>query len=271
MIGFLFWNLNKKPLQNLIANLASRYEVDVLMLVECSIPPAALLETLNRRDSSQYHYVPQLGCEEIEIFTRFPSQFIKPISEADRFTIRHLALPGVPDILLAVTHVHSKLYANDIDQLVESQSLATSIEVAEDSVGHSRTALVGDLNMNPFEDGVASATGLHGVMCRSIAERKSRVIQGKEYRFFYNPMWSLFGDGSPGPPGTYYYDKGGHKVYFWNMFDQVLIRPDLLGRFQLDRLRILESDGELSLLSPSGVPDTNIASDHLPISFGLAL
>lgn len=125
--------------------------------------------------------------------------------------------------------------------------------------------------MNPFEAGVVSAAGLHGVMSRRIAQRGARVIQKRKWPFFYNPMWSLLGDESPGPPGTYYYTRPEHKVFFWNMFDQVLIRPDLLHLFNSEDLEILQSDGDISFLSSRGLPDRNVASDHLPIFFKLDL
>ena len=258
-------------MQKIVANLALRYEVDVLMLVECSIEPSVLLTTLNRHRRSEYHYAPGRVCKKIEIFTRYPRQFIEPIYEEDRLTIRNLKLPGAIDLLLAVTHFPSKLYWNDASQTTESIELANSIRLAEKQVGHFRTVLVGDLNMNPFEDGVVSANGLHGVMSRNIAEKGTRVVQAKEYPFFYNPMWSLFGDATPGPPGTYYYGRSEHKVFFWNIFDQVLIRPDILPLFSNEDMEIVTSDGDTSFLSSQGVPDANIASDHLPIFFRIGL
>ena len=271
MTSFLFWNLNGKSLQKIAANLALRYEVDVLMLVECSIAPGLLLRTLNRHHSSEYHYAPGRLCKKVEIFTRYHSQFIQPIYEKDRLTIRHLKPPEVTDILLAVTHFPSKLHWSDSSQAFGSVELANSIRLAEKRAGHSRTILVGDLNMNPFEDGVISANGLHGIMSRHIAEKRTRVVQTKEYPFFYNPMWNLLGDTTPGPPGTYYYRKSEPIVFFWNMFDQVLIRPDLLPLFSNKDLKILTSDGDTSFLSSQGVPDANIASDHLPILFKFEL
>lgn len=270
MTSFLFWNLNRKPLQQIVANLVLHYEVDVLMLVECSIEPSVLLKTLNQHRRSEYHYAPGI-CKKVEIFTRYPRQFIEPIYEEDRLTIRNLKLPGAIDLLLAVTHFPSKLYWSDASQTAESIELANSIRLAEEQVGHFRTVLVGDLNMNPFEDGVVSANGLHGVMSRNIAEKGTRVVQRKEYPFFYNPMWGLFGDATPGPPGTYYHSRSEHKVFFWNIFDQILIRPDLLPLFSNEDLEMVTSDGDTSFLSSQGVPDANIASDHLPIFFRLGL
>ncbi len=271
MTAFLFWNLKRKLLEKLVANLALRYQVDVIMLAECSIEPEVLLRTLNPPGSYDYHYAPGIGCRKVEIFTRFPGDFIRPRYEEDRLTIRHLKLPGLTDVLLAVTHFPSKLYWSDSDQAFECVRLANSIRSLESDVGHSRTVLVGDLNMNPFEDGVVSAIGLHGVMSRTIAEKRKRTVGGTEYPFFYNPMWGLFGDATPGPPGTYYYSRSEPRVFFWNMFDQVLIRPDLLHRFSNEDLEIVESDGDTSFISRRGVPDTNVASDHLPIFFRLRL
>ena len=271
MISFLFWNINRKNLQRSIASLTRRYEVDVLMLAECQIEIGTMLRELNKRGGSGYHYSPGIGCEKIEVFTQFPRQFIQPVYETSRLTIRHLRLPGLTNILLAITHLPSKLHWNEHSQAAECVEVSTSIRTAERKVGHARTVLVGDLNMNPFEDGMVNANGLHGVMSRSIAQKGTRVVQSREYPFFYNPMWGLLGDGTPGPSGTYYYSNAEHRVFFWNMFDQVLVRPDLLKRLDNRGLEILESDGEVSFLSNKGLPDKNVASDHLPVMFRLVL
>jgi hypothetical protein len=55
------------------------------------------------------------------------------------------------------------------------------------------------------------------------------------------------------------------------MFDQVLVRPELMDRFPNHELKILTAVGEKSLVSPSGVPDRKGASDHLPVLFKLDL
>ena len=241
------------------------------MLAECEIEVGILLRELNEGGRSDYHYSTGIGREKIEVFTRFPSEFIKPVDETERLTIRNLKLPGLTNILLAVIHFPSKSYWSESSQATECVELSNFIKMAERRVGHKRTVLVGDLNMNPFENGMVNANGLHGVMNRSIAQEGKRIVQSQEYPFFYNPMWGLFGDGTPGPSGTYYYRRAEHTMFFWNMFDQVLIRPDLLSRFDNKGLEILESDGEISFLLDTGLPDKNAASDHLPIMFRLTL
>lgn len=273
MAVFLFWNLNNKPLQETIARLATQHEVDVLMFAECAIEPGILLETLNQNleSTSRYYYSPSVGCKKIKVFTRCNHESIRPMYEEAGLTIRHLKLPKMPDILIAVSHFPSKLRWHDDSQALECVNLARAIRDTENRVGHSRTVLVGDFNMNPFESGVVSANGLHAVMSRCIAKERTRVVNGREYSFFYNPMWSFFGDTSPGPSGTYYYRSSELKVFFWNIFDQVLIRPDLLDLFSNEDLKILNTDGDISLLSPRGMPNIKSGSDHLPILFKLTL
>ena len=175
------------------------------------------------------------------------------------------------DVLLAVTHLPSKLYWSSESQSQSCTQLAREIRRCEAESGHTRTILVGDLNMNPFEFGMVSSQGLHGTMARRVAERECRTALNREYPLFYNPMWGHFGDGIDGPPGTYYNSRAEHVCYFWNMFDQVLVRPSLLDAFDNDHLRILDTSGEDSLLTAGGRPSKSEASDHLPIVFGLEL
>ncbi|GAB4457951.1 MAG: hypothetical protein OHK0029_18480 [Armatimonadaceae bacterium] len=118
---------------------------------------------------------------------------------------------------------------------MEAVSLARRIHELETERDITRTVLVGDLNLNPFDVGVVGTEGLHAVMTQQTALRESRTVQGKQYPFFYNPMWSHFGDNADTPAGTYYQDRAEAICYFWNMFDQVLIRPSLISRWQEEK------------------------------------
>jgi hypothetical protein len=84
-------------------------------------------------------------------------------------------------------------------------------------------------------------------------------------------MWNFFGDArGDKPPGTYYRAGSDNVEYFWHTFDQVLIRPDLLDRFESGKLRILTTDGIAGFLR-NGIPNKSNASDHLPLLFKIAL
>ncbi len=270
MMTFLFWNLNKKPLERLVADLAELHEVDALILAENEIPTHVMLESLNRRDDFMFHQTHSQS-EKIVIYTRFSGDFLQEVFDSPRLTIRRLRLPEREEVLLAAVHQPDKFHWRDDSQSQECGALALKILSVEKQEGHGRTVLVGDFNMNPFEAGMVSAIGLNAVMTRALAERQQRKVQDREYPFFYNPMWGHFGDASEGPPGTYYNRRSEHVVYFWNMFDQVLIRPALLSIFRNEELKILSAIGERSLVTTRGVPDRSVGSDHLPILFSLDL
>ncbi len=124
--------------------------------------------------------------------------------------------------------------------------------------------------MNPFEAGMIMGNCFNSVMSRNIAKKGSRIVQGKEYKYLYNPMWSFFGDLSKTPLGTHYYNSSTHINYHWNIFDQVLIRPELIDCVKYDELKILVNDGNLNLLNKNGIPDKKV-SDHLPLLFTIDL
>ena len=270
MISLLFWNVGRLSRHALIARLARANDADVILLAEVADEPVDLLRELNKTQAS-YFFSPGIGNTKILAFTRFSDQFFRPSAETDRLTIRRLALPGLEEILLAVVHFPSKLHWSERSQAMECTELGAEIRKEEERAGHQRTILVGDLNMNPFESGMVSAAGLHAVMDRRIAREGSRVVQGREYPFFYNPMWGLLGDGSRGPAGTFFHRHAEQEAYFWNMFDQVLVRPALLDRFDFKDLAILDDTGAERLVKDSGVPDRDVGSDHLPVLFRLNL
>lgn len=204
-------------------------------------------------------------CDYLTFFAAFDAGFLVPAFESARVSIRRLALPARQEILLAAAHLPSRLHFSDESMIFECTNLARMIREQEVASGHQRTILLGDLNVNPFEVGVVGTGGLHAVMSRQVASRGSRTVQSREYDFFYNPMWGHFGDRSGGVPGTYYYDRAEHVTYFWNIFDQVLVRPALLSGLASDGVRVLTSAGGASLLGPGGLPNRSIGSDHLPL------
>ncbi len=229
--------------------------------------PNSVLSALNCGSLGGFHF-PLSECAAVRVFTRFSRDFLTPVDESDRVSIRRLDLPARNQIVLAAAYLPSKLYSSDDSQGYECAELSRQIVAGEEKVGHQRTVLVGDLNVNPFEHGMISSGGLHAVSSRKVASRGSRTVRGREYPFFYNPMWGHFGDAAGDTAGSYYYERAQHVNYFWNLFDQVLIRPELARSFDPSQLRIVKSIGSRSLVRQDGTPDSKF-SDHLPIVFEL--
>jgi endonuclease/exonuclease/phosphatase family metal-dependent hydrolase len=89
---------------------------------------------------------------------------------------------------LRATFLASKLFRGPADQYHAARSLREKIVEAEDSAGHQNSLLIGDFNMNPFEEGMNAADGLHGVMDKQIAERMSRRFQRKKKWDFFSQI-----------------------------------------------------------------------------------
>ena len=268
---FLFWNIGRRPLLGLVAAAVAEYQVDVLVLAECEIPEDRLRLALRKTRGFSYFssngYSPRL-----KMYSRFPERFLQAVEDYPRMSIRCLQHPLGQELLLVAVHLPSKMYQEREDQLIGCTRFARRIMDAESRAGHTRTIVVGDFNMNPFEPGVVGADGFHAIMDPRIAAGRSRRVQGEDCTYFYNPMWHCFGDGESGPMGTYFFNRSGRPInYFWHTFDQVLIRPDLLESFDPKRLSVVTKIGDTTLIAESGRPDKSVGSDHLPLIFDLSL
>ncbi|MFO0799571.1 MAG: endonuclease/exonuclease/phosphatase family protein [Gemmataceae bacterium] len=266
-LSVLFWNLNAQPLAPRVGRLAASLSADVVILAECETTPAVVSRALNAAGASRYGLAPGCG-EKLRVFTRLPAGAIQPLTQDPLEAWLGFALeaPTLPSLILFVAHLPSKLWSDTHDQLLASLELAQDIAAEERRASHSRTMVVGDLNANPFEPSVVWAGGLHALMTKELAAMDQRTIRKREYPVFYNPMWGVFGDTNPGQPGTFFRVSSASVNYFWNTYDQVLLRPDLMNR--LGNLQILDTDGTDSLLR-DGRPDTVAGSDHLPLYFRL--
>ncbi len=267
MATFLFWNINRKPLSARIARLAAGNAVDVVILAECELEPSDVVTSLNSLGYG-WESLPSYD-NRIRVFSRLNDATWHLAQTDAHWSIYRIQSSHFPDCLLAAAHLLSKLHSDKQDRELGVRSLMADIRTFERDMQPTRTILVGDLNMNPFEAGITGADGIHGVMSQSIAFAEKRIVQRREYEYFYNPMWGLFGDRTPGPSGTYFSGSTGAISYFWHMLDQILVRPSLMGK--LIEVRILDSDGSQSLLTKIGRPDSKEGSDHLPLLFRIDL
>lgn len=263
-MNLLYWNINKKNLVDEIKSLSQEFDVDIIILAESPISDASFLNNLNI-DRQRKFLLPLDLSDRLKIYTRFNREAVIPISDSGGVAIRQIMPPIGLNFILVAVHLQSKLHLAPVDHSLLSVRLSNAIADAESRIGHERTIVIGDFNMNPFEDGLVSADGLHAVMDRSTAMRRKRTVLGEKRNFFYNPMWSRLGDLSKGPPGTYHYSSSGQVCFFWNTFDQVLLRPSLLQYFSEENLKIITKFNGTSLLNYSGIPDKIRFSDHLPI------
>lgn len=256
---YLFWNTHhNKMINDILSELIIENDISVVILAEYSAKISELVDTLAVHGIAMRCY--DSCCPRITMLGSIDEVEMK--KDSDHATIQII---NGRDILCGV-HLNSKQYDGHKGyREVYIEGIIHDIQDTEKELSTENTIIVGDFNINPYEPECTDARYFHGMPVLAEAERKKREVAGKEYRMFYNPMWHFFGDYAQ-PYGTYYYNAGGSQNTYWNIFDQVLLRPALKGRFVKESLKILTKTNTRSLLDNKEHPDKTI-SDHLPIMF----
>ncbi|AZV58843.1 endonuclease/exonuclease/phosphatase family protein [Clostridium sp. AWRP] len=260
-MNYLFWNTNKKKINDILVMMIKDLSCDIVGLAEYEDDIDKLLKDLSN-DGINLYEKPSIGCR-INVLTKYYPEKIKLGIEENYYTIKKIPHDTLKEHIVTFVHLPSNMYkSDDFDKLSELIDMRISIEKSENDFNNFNSIIVGDFNMNPFEKPMIAAKGFHSIFDRKTAQKKKRKILGKEYLMFYNPMWNLFGD-IKRPPGTYYYNNSDQVNYYWNMFDQVIIRPQLINN--LKNLQIITDIRGKSLLK-NNKPSV---SDHLPIFFNI--
>lgn len=256
----LFWNTSKNPrINSYIQDIIIDNKIDIIVLAEYKANIDSLKSMLYKYDINMNQYE-SIGCDRITLLGNY-----KDIEPA--FQNAYCSLQVIQSkYILACVHLPSKLHCDRSKKDIVVREIIYEIQMLEEALSCDNTILVGDFNENPYEFGCLAADGFHGLPDYIEAKRKYRKILGNKFKMFYNPMWNLLGDFSF-PSGTFFYNGNDVENPFWNIFDQVMIRPCLRKKFIDDELKIIYQAGESSLInSKINRPEKKI-SDHLPIVF----
>lgn len=273
---FLFWNIEKKSsCFDVIVDLVRDEAFDVIAIAELPIGQEENLLTRLQVEDSNYLKLIATTPEKVFVYYKKSTTQLKNQFNEGKVAIKKVTSnKGTIISYVSFLHLDSKVNCSDEELAERINTISRSVQNFEEDPDIEKGILLlcGDLNMNPFEKGMIKANGLNAVMDCSIAKKGSRTIQGTSYRYFYNPMWGFLGDlGKGDVSGTYYYNPSYHIQYFWNLYDQVLLRPEAIPYFDMDSLRIITKSSHYQLLKNSGIIDDNLYSDHLPITFTLTI
>ena len=263
LLRFVFWNVHKKNLNNLVCSIAKATEADVIVLLENGDTDKKTLAVLRKEVSESFYRPkpPPSNTPRFSCFCKNRSLDLTEVHDGLRTSVRKLKL-GLQHALLVL--VHGVDIRNNDSQTRQSlaQTVMSDMKLVQAAQQFHPMIVLGDFNLNPFDSAMNLAAGFNAMMTRACVSRGVRIHVEKEYDFYYNPMWSLFGDNTEGPAGTIY-DTSNQGPYGWNMFDQVLIHHSLVNRFE--SVAILTEAGDVSLMDANGRPDSKNASDHFPI------
>jgi exonuclease III len=257
----LFWNVNGKNLTDHVCEIVQAHTADVIVLNECKVSIDETLRQLKSRVASSFLLPSSMSTDRFHCFIRNPVVDMTEIHLGFRASFRQLKLRSEVVVLGLVHGLDIRNNDAEIRQAA-LQSLADDMRFVQQEHKIAKLVMLGDFNVNPFDRGMNIAPGLNAMMTRQCVVNKTRRFQGKDYDFYYNPMWGLLGDLHDGPAGTIY-DTSNQGPYGWNMLDQVIVHHALVESFE--SVQILTGAGSTSLVTPSGRPSTAVASDHLPL------
>ncbi len=242
MLNFLFWNTHGNQIYDQIIALTQEKNTDLIILAECKLDIPLLIGLLNSNRPQQYESsLSEVRTRQLVFIHNSAVNAFRIIEDGLLGSFGVFNTDEGKEVIIAAVHFPSKRDRDDLDFHSFAEEFRKKLENLERVRKHSRSVIVGDFNMNPFEDGMIAAKCLHTVMDCEIAKKRGRIVQGNFYKYLYNPMWGRMGDTSPGPSGTYFYQRSAQRDYFWHTFDQVLIRPDLLPAFPIDKLEVVQS------------------------------
>ncbi len=256
----VFWNTKENTgINPYICDIIINNKVDIIILAEYIADIYDLQDILYNYGVCMKQYTSP-GCERITLLGNYKN--VEPA-----FQNTYCSLQVIQDsYILGGIHLPSKTHCDRRKRDIAIREIIYEIQKLEDRLSCENTIITGDFNENPYEAGCLAADNFHGIPCCIDAEKKFRQVLGSQFKMFYNPMWNLFGDFSF-PPGTFYYNGNDAEIPFWNILDQVMIRPCLRNKFIDNELKILYKAGKRDLVNrKNNRPDKKI-SDHLPIVF----
>lgn len=267
-INFLYWNVCNNNISSYIVDACVENKINILILTECkNIDVDYLIRKL--RDEGMFFQVERINKDSRIMLLHNIKEQINVIKESKYYSVFNIN-NGDKKNLLFTLHLPSRYRQEKDDLNMYASQIIREFEQLEEERNTENSIVVGDFNMNPFDSGMISALSFNAVMCLEIAKRRSRKVLQEERKFYYNPMWHLMGNASNLSKGTFYYSTET-KSYYWYTYDQVILRPDLINKFDINKLKIIDVVNKKSLVSRNNIPDKKRISDHLPIKFELKM
>ena len=265
---YLFWNTNKKNVDEIIYRMVEEYNPTVLALAEYDKGIEKLVENIKVHTNKNYILIEKLACRVQILINEKLGDKIEHCADHTNYTIKILPYNSYNDNhIVAFVHLPSKMQDNREKNRHLLEQITCKINDLDDNRNR-KAVILGDFNLNPYEEAMTYFTGCNAVSSRNIAmkiSRKDRSEIDKEYFYYYNPMWNFLGDFND-VNGTYYYDKTSDHSRYWNTFDQFVVSPALIR--DINDIKIIKNVGGISLVNKNGIPNANI-SDHCPLYFKL--
>lgn len=260
-MNILFWNTNRKSYMDPIIELVNDKEIDVIILAEFSVSARKLAQSIQAKYPSLIFNELHSNHKRFKILTKKNPNTVNNFNGCHDGTTWSVNKFSNHFSIVAV-HLPSRLNWDTTSISFEAINMMSKIRNYEKKEGK-KTILIGDFNMNPYELGMISSIGIHGVKDKSLAKKNKQILE-VDYDRFYNPMWRFLGDLND-VPGTYFYSGSAHDNTHWHTFDQILLRPELYDKYPNFDVEVVTNIVGKSLIQKKTKRIIKKISDHLPI------
>lgn len=266
-IRLIFWNIYKKNLLLPIIQLIQENNIDAIALVEIEkLDISAILDELDRKNMT-WKRVEILEDKNICLLAKNNFR-VFPFKEEKHYHIYKITLEN-ESWLFHVLHLSSAMHLEENARDRRAERISRVLQKEEEDFFQQesyKSIIVGDFNLQPYSDGIMGVQSFNATMSAGKAKKVTRKHDGEDYHFYFNPMWKLMGDNKT-VQGTYYstVDSQDKSVY-WYTFDQVLLRPYFIEKFQWNSFEIIEGTKEFHFIKDESI-DKEKYSDHLPLLF----
>lgn len=241
--------------------------VDILALVESeNLDCQVLLNSLYGK-GEEWKLVEIAPLGDMKVFSK-KSIAIKPYKEEKRYAIYQIH-ENEKKYLLTVVHLSSAMHLEENARNKKAEIISNSLKKIEADFYYKeefKSIIVGDFNLQPYSEGIIGVYGFNATKSKEKALQIKRTIDGENHYFYFNPIWKLMGENKM-VQGTYYNSSDQQlKSIYWYSFDEVLIRPYFIDKFNWDYFDIVEKTKSYNFLSHSTIDKINY-SDHLALKF----
>ena len=251
----LFWNLKKNSNAKWVSEIIRENDIDIALFAEYE---NTSFETVL---SNLQHYIQHDGygaCEKITLLCKC-TVGAKVRREQSRYTLYSCTLGDALYNIVGI-HLPAPPSSDSNDRKNVIRDIVHDIAEQEKLEKNRQTIVIGDFNCNPFDEEVIQKDSFNAVLFKSLIKKQEVVrYHDREWRRFYNPIIHFLSEDT-NTYGSLYYSSGSAPLY-WNSFDQVLVRKELVDTISsLEYIREINGRSLIKDVKPN-----DLISDHLPL------
>lgn len=156
---YLFWNTHKNiDINPILRDLITENCISIVVLAEYTADINDLIRLLYDSGVIMEH-IPTVGCDRIHILGRIDFH-IEPQLQTDYASIQVIGR----DTILCCVHLNSQIYSDHVSRReIVIEQIINDILKLENGLNTTNTIIVGDFNINPYDNSCVNARYFHGI------------------------------------------------------------------------------------------------------------